>query len=122
LAKKRPQWRTDDVGCAAASWYVAPTRGTIQAVPRAAGTLFVEFIAKPKADALLLPDFLFDEYGQIIADGAAGRVLRRPDPAFTNPNLATALLTNFESKISELVNEGQQGQQRAPVRVPAQFM
>ncbi|HRO00340.1 MAG TPA: hypothetical protein PLX43_02360 [Nitrobacter sp.] len=122
LAKKRPAWRTEDIGCAAASWYVSPERGTIQAVPRASGTLFVEFVAKPSARALTLPDFLLEEYGQDIADGAAGALLLMPNPAFANPQLGAGLSARFQSRLDSLSNDGIRGQQGGRTRTRGRYL
>lgn len=121
LAKRSPDWRTDDIGCASARWYVAPERGTIQAVPRSAGTLFVEFIVKPTAKAQTLPDFLLEEYGQTIADGAAGSLLIMPNMAFANPQLGAGLVARFQSDLDSLSNAGVRGQQGGRTRTRGQY-
>lgn len=121
LAKKSPNWRTAEIGCAAASWYVAPERGSIQAVPRSSGTLFVEFIAKPAATALTLPDFLLDEYGDDLANGAAGELLIMPNMAFANPQLGAGLISLFESRLNSLSNEGIRGQQGGRTRTRGRY-
>ena len=121
LATKRPNWRTDDIGCEGAKWYVAPDRGTIQPVPRSSGTMFVEFIVKPTATAATLPDFLLNEYGQTIADGAAGELLIMPNMAFANPQLGAGLVARFQSALDSLSNEGVRGQQGGRTRTRGSY-
>lgn len=120
LSRDRPDWRTEDVGTGGASWYVSPDFGTVQAVPRASGTITVDFIAKPTVDALTLPDFLFDHYGQVLADGAAGAVLLMPG-SFSNPQLGAGLSARFENKIDGLFNAGRRGQHRAPTHTRGRY-
>lgn len=112
LAKKQPDWRTREINCeGGGKWYVAPERGTVQVVPRTVGTLLVEFVAKPSAKALTLPDFLLEEYGQTIADGAAGALLIMPNQAFANPQLGAGLTARFQGELDSLSNAGVRGQQ-----------
>jgi hypothetical protein len=121
LAGRHPNWRTADVGSGGARYYVSPEFGTVQAVPRTAGTITVEFIGKPTADAQTLPDFLFDLYGPTIADGASGAVLLMPSTAFANPTLGAGLTARFEQKLDSLSGSGRRGQQRGPTRTRARF-
>jgi hypothetical protein len=122
LAKKMPDWRTRDIGCEGARWYVSPERGTIQAVPRTAGVLLVEYVCKPAATATTLPDFLLDEYGQTIADGAAGALLIMPNQSFANPQLGAALTQRFQSKLDSLSNAGVRGQQAGRTRTRGRYL
>lgn len=122
LAKKRPDWRTRDVGSEGARWYVAPERGTVQAVPLTAGKLLVEFVCKPTATALTLPDFLLDEYGQTIADGAAGALLIMPNQTFANPQLGAGLTQRFQAKLDTLSNAGVRGQQAGRTRTRGRYL
>jgi hypothetical protein len=122
LATERPDWRTREINSEGARWYVAPQRGTIQAVPRTAGTLFVEFVCKPSATALTLPDYLLDEYGQTIADGAAGALLIMPNTTFGNPQLGAALTARFVSKLDSLSNAGSRGQQGGRTRTRGRYL
>jgi hypothetical protein len=122
LADERPTWRTDEVGCGGARWFVCPQPGTVQAAPRSSGTLRVETILKPSRDARTLPDFLFDLYGREIAAGAAARTLLMPDTAYANPSLGAALETDFTVALDRLTGAGLRGQQRAPVRTRARFV
>lgn len=121
LAKERPGWRTEDVGCGGARWYISPEFGTVQAVPRSSGTISVDCVVKPSMRAQTLPDFLFDLYGEDIAGAAAGYVLTTPDAAFANPQLGSALIQIFEARLVTLSDMGRRGQQKARARSRAKF-
>jgi hypothetical protein len=120
LARHHPTWRTDPI-CGSAEGFVCPEFGSVQAVPRASGTITVEIVVAPSADCTALPDFLYDYYVSDIADGASGAVLLMPDQEFANPTLGAGLLQRFESRISELAFSGRRGQQRAPARTRGRF-
>jgi hypothetical protein len=122
LTKKMPDWRTRDIGCEGARWYVSPDRGTIQAVPRSSGVMLVEYVCKPAATATTLPDFLLDEYGQTIADGAAGALLILPNQTFANPQLGAALTQRFQTKLDSLSNAGVRGQQAGRTRTRGRYL
>jgi hypothetical protein len=121
LARIRPTWRTDPLGCGSPEWFVCPEFGSVQGVPRSAGTLTIEFVAVPSADCTTLPDFLYDYYVRDIADGASGAVLLMPDQEFANPTLGAGLLQRFESRLDELSTAGRRGQQRASARSRGRF-
>ena len=120
LADETPDWRTRAVGCESASWYVCPDIGTLQAVPRASGTLFAEIVLKPSAGATSYPDWLYDQYANTISEGAAAYVLTKPFE-FANPQLASALFTNFSMELDRLFAQGRRGQQRAPTHTRARY-
>lgn len=123
LAHKRPTWRTEPVGASGfARWYVSPEWGTIQAVPLCAGCLTVEIVLKPSAHAESLPDFLLEQYGSDIADGASAMILAKPNASFGNPQLAAALGARFGQRLGTLSNMGSAGQQKGRARARARFM
>lgn len=122
LSHERPHWRFEDIGCEEGSrWYICPEPGTIFAIPRCAGFLHVEFTLKPSATAQSLPDFLLDQYGNDIANGAAALVLAKPDESFGDPKLAAALGGAFEMRLGALAGMGSAGQQKAKARTRARF-
>lgn len=123
LAEERPHWRIEPVGNTGGSrWYICPEFGTIQAIPRCAGILVVETIVKPSATAESLPDFLFENYGQDIANGASAMVLAKPNVAFGNMQLAGALNGAFETRLASLSNAGSTGQQKGRAHTRARMM
>ena len=121
LALDRPNWRKEDVGSGGGKWFASPRPGTVQAIPRSSGTLFVEVALKPTMTALTLPSFMLDLYGQDIADGAAAGVLMTPEADFAKPDYGAVLKAQFEATLARLADQGSRGQQRAPRRQRAKF-
>lgn len=122
LADDIPDWRTETPQANAGRWYVSPEFGTVQIVPRSTGSVTAELIVKPRFDAKVLPDFLFDHYADVIEAGAVGNLLVMPDVAWANPSLASVKSRSFQGKLDSLSTVGHAGQQKAPVRTKAQFM
>lgn len=94
---------------------------TIRLVPGCAGAVKVSLWLKPSQDAQDLPDFLADQYREVIAHGALGRILMMPNQPYTNGDLGAGFLASFENKLSGLQSKGITGQQRARVRTKASF-
>lgn len=123
LAEEHPNWRHGPIGDWGGSrWFVCPEMGNILAVPRCRGVLTVETIVRPAVYADTLPDFLLEQYGVDIANGASALVLAKPEIAFSNPALAGALAMLFSQRLGALSNMGSTGQQKARARVRAQMM
>jgi hypothetical protein len=121
LGRERPNWRTDDVGSGGARWFICPDFGTVWAIPKSSGRITLEMAIKPKITALTLPDFLLEDYGDTIADGATAAVLLTPNEAFGNPTLGAALSQRFEATLSTLFNKGLGGQQRGATRTRGSY-
>lgn len=97
-------------------YFTQMTPNTVAVAPLQAGRITAWLTLKPSPDARMLPDFLSDQYRQVIADGALARILVLPNQPFTNPTLAQAMLTNFQYKLMTLATKGASGQQRARLR------
>lgn len=95
---------------------------TIRLVPGKAGTVSLSVWLKPSQDCMDLPDFLSDQYREVIAHGALGRILMMPSQPFTNGDLGAGFMASFENKLTGLTGKGITGQQRARVRTRATFM
>jgi hypothetical protein len=95
---------------------------TIRLVPGQAGTVNISVWLKPSQDCMDLPAFLSDQFREVIAHGALGRILMMPSQPFTNGDLGAGFLASFESKLTQLSGKGITGQQRARVRTRASFM
>lgn len=91
--------------------------GTLRIAPIENGILTVNCFLKPNMDADQLPDYLLDQYGEVIAWGALGRLLSTPDQPFTDFNTGAAYLAAFDNKLSSLAYRGTTGQQRVRPRV-----
>lgn len=93
--------------------------GTVMIVPRGEGTLTLHLWLKPSQDCTELPDFLLDEYREVIAMGALGRILLIPNQSFTNVEMGAAFAGMFAAKLDARSTKGTKGQQRAPIRTKA---
>ncbi|MBV7408766.1 hypothetical protein [Maritimibacter sp. DP1N21-5] len=78
----------------------------------------------PKAGAWAqeLPDAVISDYGDVIADGAAGKLMLLPGTDYANPAMAAHLIAQFEAKIGELSARGATGIARAPLRVKPSWL
>jgi hypothetical protein len=95
---------------------------TLRLIPAQAGTVKLSLWLKPSQDCLDLPDFLADQYREVIAHGALGRLLMMPGQPYTNADLGAGFLASFERKLVGLSGKGVTGQQRARVRTKATYM
>lgn len=102
-------------------FYTQTEPNTIRIVPREAGSVDVAVWLKPSQDATELPDWLVDQYREVIAQGALARLLLIPNQAFTNADLGVAFANMFERKLDGMTTKSLAGQQRAPVRTKASF-
>ena len=114
-----PRWR--EIESSAAKYITQTEFDTVQLVPKAAGTLALVMLLKPSEEAQQLPDFLIDKYATTIAAGALENILLLPRQPFTNPALAGVFAQRFKDATGRRFAIGLKGQQRAPIRVKAQF-
>jgi hypothetical protein len=121
LDERYHNWR--DAGMTSGPQYVTQTEmNTIRIFPLQDGTVKVSMWLKPAQDCEELPDYLADQYREVIANGALGRILALPGKAFTNVQLAVAFSAAFAAKLDGLKTLGFKGQQSAPMRTrPANF-
>lgn len=89
---------------------------TLQLYPRKAGRLWVRLRLKPALEADLLPADIVEQYGEMIACGAAGQVLMTPNLDFANPQLGSAMLAKFESDLAHAHVQSTRTQVRARLR------
>jgi hypothetical protein len=134
------QFDGDDLGARTVSWLDAFERGwrtggltgkpqyvtqtepnTLRVVPFQAGHVNIFVWLKPSVDAEELPDFLIDQYRETIAHGALARILAVPSKPYSNPQLATAFIQSWVSRLDEFSSMGATGQQRARPRTRASF-
>ena len=121
LDRLMPGWRTNESGSALPQYYTQIDQGTLKIVPAMAGTLYICIRLKPSQDAMDLPDFIANEYREVIGWGALARILTMPGQSFSNPDLASFYLARFNEKLDRLSNKGTTGQQNAPKRTRASF-
>lgn len=111
-----PGWRNAEDAGTPADFITQLGPNTVTIYPRATGTLKIGLVLVPSMTALMLPDFLLDQYGIEIGKGAAGRVLALPNPdnpEMVNPSLASALLGEFSAFLDRLRTGASRGQQHA---------
>lgn len=95
--------------------------GTLRIAPIDTGVLTVNYWLKPTVESDQLPDFLLDQYSEVMAWGALGRILSTPEQPFTDFNAGAAYLSAFEQKIASQSFKVAGGQQRARVRSRASY-
>ena len=75
---------------------------TLLDVPAAAGlSIEIEASLKPSRDATGMPDELFNQYSDVIAQGAQSRLMMLPDQRFTNPDLAMLAAAKFDDMVGD---------------------
>lgn len=63
-----------------------------------------------------VPGYLTNLYGQVVADGALGRLLMHTTAEYANPDLAMSKMAAAERGIVSAISKSFSGQQRAPAR------
>lgn len=89
---------------------------------RCGGKLSVSMFLMPAQNAQVVPDFLHEQYGQIIAQGALSTLLAIPEQPFSNGSLATYNAGLFQRAKDARFNLNVRGQQRASVRTRPRFL
>lgn len=92
---------------------------TMRLVPGMDGAVRVSVWMKPDQDCMEMPSFLSRQHRETIAHGALARILAIPNQPFTNLEMASAYLSLFKVRLSELAHAGSSGQQRARARSKA---
>lgn len=114
-------WRASDYS-GTPSYVTQTDPNTIRIVPLGTGTVSVSLWLKPAQDADELPDFLVDQYREVIAHGALVRILSIPNQSFSDPNMAIMFGQGFQGRLDSLSAKGFTGQQRAPMRTRGSFL
>lgn len=89
---------------------------SVSIYPRATGKLWISMFLMPDDRADMIPSFIFDQWGRIIAEGALGEILMMPDKPFSNPQLGVSFRGRFQAGMDRNFRASQRGQQRAPAR------
>lgn len=103
-------------------FYTQLNMNSLRIAPIDNGLLTINSFLKPSMDADQVPDFLFDQYHEIIAWGALGRLLSTPGQPFTDVNMGAAYLVLFQQKLDSIAWKGTTGQQRTTLRTRGQYM
>lgn len=105
--------------------------GTVSVYPFQTGRLTLSLFLKPRIgrdwlpgfegpfeDAFdVIPEFLVQQYGHVLADGALEALMLTPNQPFTNYDLGQRHGMNFERALDATDTASIRGQQRAPIRV-----
>lgn len=89
--------------------------------PPVAGEVKLTMQLKPSQTTEQLPDFIFDLYQQVIADGALAEILATPGQSYTNPDMAGVYSARFQQKLDALSILSVRGQHGAPVRTKPSY-
>lgn len=121
LDSNKPGWTRYDERVAPARYITQLTPNTVTVVPKMAGRLTARFVLKPSRTAETLPDFLVEQLGTEIGKGAAGRLLVIPNTEYTNPQLGSAYVAEFDGLLDRLSVKAAKGQQNGRLRTKARF-
>lgn len=121
LDRELKGWRTNEQATALPAYYTQIDNATLRIVPPADGTVFIAFRLKPSATTLEIPDFIADEYREVIGWGALGRILTTPGQSYSNPDLGMFYANKFTEKLDRLSTKGTTGQQNAPKRTRSTY-
>jgi hypothetical protein len=77
---------------------------------------------QPTRDADTLPDFLLNQYAEVIGRGAAARVLQTPGEPYTNPQKSMFYYQQFEEGVNRAATKAARGFTRAPLRTRPRFL
>ena len=114
-------WRTGDLGSGLPKYYTQIEQNMLRIVPAMAGHLYLSLRLKPEKNTTDLPDFLEQQYAEVIGWGALGRLLLVPGQSYTSPEMGQFYAQKFNDKIDRLNTKGSKGQQNAPKRTRARF-
>ena len=123
LDKKVPRWRTTPIeeNSGLPQYVTQIQQNALRIVPALAGHVYVCLRLKPDPNAMEVPDFLADEYREVIGWGALGRLLTIPGQSYSSGELAQYYKALFEQEIDRLSTKGTTGQQNAPKRTRPRF-
>ncbi len=110
--------------------------GTVSVYPFKTGVLHLSLFLKPRIgndwcpsidgpieDAFdVVPEFLIQQHGSAIAEGALEAIFMTPAQPFTDYNLGADYRGKFEAAMDGVKSSAIRGQQRAPLRVKPQWI
>lgn len=119
LDRDVPGWRDAEAGVAR---YITQSEpDSVRVTPPQAGKLWIELVLAPSDSADQLPNFMVDQYAEVLEWGATGGVLLTPGD-FRDDRLAVAMAGMFTSRLAALAISARRGQQNAPIRTRARFV
>lgn len=112
-----PEWDDAKAGQKGSPEFYAQLQpNTVQVYPRKAGRLWMRLWLKPALEADVLPETLVEQYGELIALGATGRVLMTPNIDFANPQLGSSMLGKFAEDLEKAKVKAAKSQTGARLR------
>lgn len=102
-------------------YYTQRLPNTLRVAPFTTGQLRVVMYLKPDQRAETLPDYIFEQYPEIIANGALGKILMLPGKDFTDPQLAMLKQAEFDQACDQHFRDNLRGQQRARTRTKPNY-
>lgn len=109
-----------DAGVAAYVTQLEPNRVTV--VPYQTGTLKLRLVLMPSMDAMILPGAVVEQYHEMLARGAAGKLLTLPKGSdYGDVKLGAALMAVFEDDLADMHLDAVRGQHGAPPRTVGSY-
>lgn len=121
LDRTEKGWRTGDLGTGLPRYYTQIEQNTLRIVPAMEGHVYLCLRLKPSQAAKNVPDFIANEYSELIGWGALSRILTLPNQPYTAPDLAQFYAAKFTDRLDHLSIKSSRGQQNAPKRTRSTY-
>jgi hypothetical protein len=106
-------------------FYTQQQPGVLTLVPIPASALedglLVRLTYKPSRTATTIPDWLYEQWADVLGWGALSRLLMNPGLPCHNPNLAAVYQTQYDAGLLRAIRQTGKNFTRAPNRVRAYF-
>ena len=114
-------WNTQTAATPSRYYLTQPGVVNLWPIPTASvtGGLLFQTVEQPSIMCSTVPDFLYNQYGQAMIDGALAVLLSTPAQQWTNPDLAVWHRQQFENQIGVTMQVSSEGFGRTPVRARA---
>lgn len=89
--------------------YIVNADGDVEITPalKRDETIEIVFSVTTKRDATEIPDEIYEQYGEAIAHGAAGRLLAMPERQWSSPNSVSYHMSIFNAGMMEATRRAQ---------------
>ena len=95
---------------------------TLRVCPFTTGEIKVTMYLKPDQMAQTIPDYIVEQYPDVIAAGALAKLMLLPGRDFTEPNQSMMYQAMFDEACDRHFRDNLRGQQRARVRTKPRFL
>ena len=103
-------------------WFTQRIPNTLRVCPFTTGEIKVTMFLKPDQQAQTIPDYIVEQYPQVIAAGALAKLLMLPGYDFAEPNQAMMYRAMFDEACDRHFRDNLRGQQRASVRTTPRYL